>query len=144
MEEALRVIIREAKAGSDHAFLFSTWRDSIWFAEKRDRQDSDAFYRQASKDIAQILRTAQVRIACLESDPDLFLGWAVLTDRRLEFVYVKIDYRRKGIAKLLTKGFETFTEPKTKIGKILASQMREKSPIGETHGRKEEAKTEPA
>jgi ribosomal protein S18 acetylase RimI-like enzyme len=134
MSEAGRAIIREANTGSDHAFLYSTWRNALWYAEKRDPKEADSFYKTQSDEIAKILRSddARTKIACLGDDSDMLLGWAVFLGTHLKFVYVKIDYRGKGIGKLLTKGFKTFDEPQTKIGKSLK----------EKYGRKEETAPE--
>ncbi len=131
MEQPTQVVIRTASAGSDHAFIYSSWRNALWYAERRDPKGSDQFYRGASKRIASIIAApdARVRIACLGDDPDMLLGWSVMLRTQLVFVYVKIDYRRKGIGRLLAKGWTTFSEPETKIGKSLK----------EKHGRKEEA-----
>ncbi len=135
MDGGTQAILREAKSGSDHAFLYSTWRNALWYAEKRDQKTADQFYKDASEKIATLLKLPgiKIRIACLDDDPDMLLGWAVLRSAHLEFVYVKIDYRRKGIGRLLTKGFKTFSEPQTKIGKSLK----------EKHGRQEETKNQP-
>lgn len=130
MDQSTKVVVRELMGGSDHAFIYSTWRNALWYAERRDEKEADHFYKSASEKIAALLKNPDihVRIACLADDPDMLLGWAVLQNDRLEFIYVKIDYRRKGIGHILSKGFKTFSEPETRIGKSLK----------EKYGRKEE------
>jgi hypothetical protein len=58
-------------------------------------------------------------VACLKDDPNFIAGCSVIIKNNIEWVYVKIDYRERGIAKILTKGFETVSEPTTKIGKAI-------------------------
>ena len=134
MEETAQAIIRPARPG-DHALIYSTWRNALWYAEKRDPKESSQFYKDTSEIIRGILSRPEcrVRVACLSEDPDMLLGWSVFLADHLEFVYVKIDYRRKGLGRLLTKGFKTFSQPQTKIGKSLK----------EKHGRKEESQSQP-
>ena len=85
----------------------------LWFAEKRDPKEADEFYRSASEKIAKAIKRpgTEVRVACLADDPDMLLGWSVLHGTHLEFVYVKFDYRGKGIGKLLAKNAATFKAP---------------------------------
>lgn len=141
METQTLVVLRLAQTDSDHALIYSTWRNALWFAEKRDAKTSDSFFKEASEKISEILKAPEtrVRMACLADDPDMLLGWAVLRNTHLEFVYVKLDYRRRGIGRLLTQGFKTFSEPQTRIGRSLAKKHQEK-----THAGKEETKTSSA
>lgn len=131
MEQPSKVIIRKAGTGADHAFVYATWRNALWYAERRQaKNESSDFYKQASKMIADLIDqpNTEVKVACLGDDPDMFLGWSLMRGDHLEFIYVKIDYRRKGIGGLLAKGFKTFSEPKTKIGKALAEKfLKEKT-----------------
>lgn len=134
MDETTKVVVRPSRGGSDSAFLYATWRNALWFAERRDQKDADQFYKNASAFIASMVNQGEVRIAYLSDDPDMLLGWALLIGTRLEFVYVKIEYRREGIGRLLTRGFTSFSEPKTWAGKILATRfIKEKQ-----NGRNEE------
>lgn len=139
MDGSTQAIIRDARSGSDHAFLYSTWRNALWYSEKREQKLADQFYKEASERISSLLklRNIKIRMACLNEDPDMLLGWAVMQDDHLYFAYVKIDYRRKGIGNLLVRGFTTFSPPETKIGKSLAEKfIQEKN-----NGRKEESQT---
>jgi GNAT superfamily N-acetyltransferase len=135
MEQGSKAVLRDANSGSDHAFIYSTWRNALWYAKRRAPSDADAFYKALSEEISRILKGlgTRVNIACLSDDPDMLLGWSVIQDGRLEFVYVKRDYRGKGIGRLLCKGFKSFDPPETKIGKSLVEKF-----LKEQHGRKEE------
>lgn len=132
-----QVTIRPLSGGSDFAFIYATWRNALWFAEKRDPKLADEFFRSASHLITAKTKDADIRIACLSDDSDMLLGWALLIGDNLEFVYVKADYRRSGIGKLLTRGVKTFSPPETRIGRKLIKKYQEKP-----DGREEEAHKE--
>ncbi len=121
-DDALKIIIRNFIPETDSAFLFSTWRNNLWYDEDRDAKQSQAFFSSATKAIKRLLDTPTVKIniACSSNDSDHIVGYSLFTGTNLEFVYVKIEYRGKGIATLLTKGFQTVSEPPTKIGRSIA------------------------
>lgn len=121
--EISTVVRRPFDALTDSAFIFSSWRKALWFDEKRDEKIANQFYSLASKRIKKILALPQtiVRIACLQNDPNHIIGYSVMIDTHLEWVYVKVDYRKQGIATLLIQGFESYSEPETKIGKAIAA-----------------------
>lgn len=113
------VIIRNYKEDSDAPFLFATWRKSIWFENKNNTDSIDPiFFRLKTKQIKLILENphCNVKIACLNDDHDQIVGYSVMIGSEIKFVYVKIEYRKQGIAKLLTRGFIFVSKPETKIG----------------------------
>jgi hypothetical protein len=63
-----------------------------------------------------------VFIATLTDDPHFIVGYSVLEGTHLHWVYVKSEYRETGIGTLLTKGFQTISNPITKIGKAIATR----------------------
>lgn len=119
----IKVIIRAFIPETDSAFLFSSWRNNLWYDEERDNKQSHAFYSATTKAIKRLLLspTLKINIACSSQDPDHIIGYAVFTGTNLEFCYIKIEYREKGIATLLTKGFQTVSPPPTKIGQSIVS-----------------------
>jgi len=132
-----KVIIRPYDPKTDAPLIYSTWRNALWYGDKNN-VDSDEFYAQATREIKKILETSQVRIACLSDDHDLIVGYSVMTGSNIEFVYVKLDYREKGIGALLVKGFTKISTPRTKIG--WAIQKRHKLVIKEKQNVQEETK----
>jgi len=116
-----KVIIRPYDHETDGAFLFSTWRNSIWYENHKEPQ-TNKFHRVINKEIRDILRASKVKIACLDDDPNQIVAYAVMNDKTVEFVYVKIGYRKNGIAKILTKGFTHVAEPLTRIAKAIVTR----------------------
>lgn len=121
-DKTVHIILRDFRPETDNPMIYSTWRNAIWYGEKRDEREANAFYSLATRLIKALLKRPdiQVKIACDRENPNHIVGYSVMRGTHLEFVYVKIDYRRGQIAKLLTKGFKTITEPQTRIGKKLA------------------------
>jgi GNAT superfamily N-acetyltransferase len=59
-------------------------------------------------------------MAVLAGDPTHLVGYSVITGKHLDWVYVKADYRKQGIARLLVpQWIETVTSDMTKIGKAI-------------------------
>ncbi len=119
--ETSTVIVREYNPNTDAPFVYSSWRNNLWYEEKRDDRHSDVFFSLATKQIKRLLqhKYTEVRIACLSHDHDFIVGFSVLTGANIEWVYVRINYRMQGIGRLLTQGFTTVTHPMTKIGKAI-------------------------
>jgi len=117
------VVIRLFDSVNDSPFLFATWRKSLWFMDHTEKDPIDpAFFKQKTNHIKNILAFSKVNIACLKSDPDHIVGFSVFCYKKIEFVYVKIKYRKQGVATLLTKGFVTIAKPFTKIAEAIAKE----------------------
>lgn len=102
--------------------LFATWRNALWFdTEDKDESKNHKFFRDCTRLIKSLLANAdtKARIACLVEDPNLILGASVINKDNLIWVYVKADYRSRGIATLLAKGIKTVSNPSTRIGKAI-------------------------
>lgn len=104
---------------SDAAFVFCTWRDSIWYEEHPETEMDPVYKRQQTKKIRDTLAKSKVTVACLKNNEDHIIGYAVLNDLTIEFVYIKLKYRKNHIATHLVKGFNRVVNPMTKIGKSI-------------------------
>jgi GNAT superfamily N-acetyltransferase len=123
--EVTTVIVRAYDSERDAAMLFSTWRNSLWFdTPGRDESLNHKFFRDCTRLIKTILAhdDARVEIACLSDDPNLILGAAVFNSDNLVWIYVKADYRGRGIATLLAKEAKTVSNPSTRIGKAIVKE----------------------
>jgi hypothetical protein len=117
-----KVITRDFDPEKDKPFIIKSWRDSLWFdnnptIDGRDRTDeSHDFYRKVNKEIKNIIANSIIKIAYSPNEPDFIYGYSVTMNHTLVWIYVKIDYRLNGIAKLLCKDAQRIGEPKTKVG----------------------------
>lgn len=107
---------RDYNPETDEAFLFSTWRNGAYYGGDRALPAQEFFSEQTGR-IRDILKTAQIRVACIKDAPEIVLGYAVFTgDFHLEWIYVKLQFRGKGIGRFLTPQLRTVTPNLTKIG----------------------------
>lgn len=126
-EEATRVIVRRFDPQTDKPFIFSSWRNAVWFGEKRGPEReaiTNQFYKQMTREIARVIKNpaTQVRVACMSHQSDQIAGYAVMEGRHLHWVYVKSDYRGSGIARILTQGFDTISQPMTEASRAIAEK----------------------
>lgn len=120
--EVSTVVVREYDKERDAAMLFATWRNALWFdTPGRDDLLNHKFFRDCTRLIRALLNGPDtvVHIACLSDDPNLILGVSVINKDNLLWVYVKADYRLKGIATMLCRGVNTVANPSTRIGKAI-------------------------
>lgn len=120
---SLNVITRDMEP-RDIPCIYSTWRNSAYYGSKKDHvQPAKIFFKMQTVKIKSILDKSQTKIACLEEDPDLIIGYVVWSGTHLDWIYVKADYRLKGIGGLLLpKGIDTVSSELTKIGKVIAKK----------------------
>jgi hypothetical protein len=124
-EEVTTIVLRSFNPDTDNGLLYSTWRNALWYDEKRDERRASEFYSAATQAIRDLLAGPKtlVRIACSKEDPEFIVGYSVMIGEHLEWAYVKISYREKGIAKLLTKGFKTVAPASTKLGRKIIEKL---------------------
>lgn len=135
MSNGAKVLLREINTKTDLPFIYASWRKQLWNDQPRPEAQAKRFFRQATKNIGELLAkpNAQTIVAVLDDDHDLILGYVVKADDHLEWVYVKLDYRKKGIGKMLVGRFATISKPETKIGRAIA--MDKKLIIKESYGK---------
>ncbi len=137
------VVLRPFDRVFDQPFIFSSWRNALWYDDdNRAEGQSDRFYRHATKSIRTILDSpaCRVRIACVDGVADHIVGYSVVTGDCLQFVYVKADYRGRGIGRLLVPKSITAVSPvMTKIGRAIAIKKNfiKENANGETEERSE-------
>lgn len=119
------VTIREFDEEIDIPFIFTTWRNTLWYDSERDPRKETQFHKAANQQIRRILNypNTSIRMACLKEDPTFLLGYAVITYlTNLEWIYVKFDEREKGIGRLLTRNIKTVSYPTTKLGEQIVNE----------------------
>lgn len=132
--EPVKIVLREFDKERDIPFIYASWRNALWFDEPRDERLASEFFSLATHEIRKVIKRPdiEIRIACDKEDPDFIAGYSVFTGNNLEFVYVKVGFRRKGIAKLLVKGMNTISSPPTQIGEKLMKKWNLE--VKENHG----------
>lgn len=126
--EGAIVVLRGYRPDQDNGALYASWRNALWYGQKKEKQNasrSAEFFSLATQAIKKLLADpkTEVRIACLMDDPNLIAGYSVLTGQHLEFVCVKSDYRRRGIARLLTRAVLTVAPPSTEMGREIIEKL---------------------
>lgn len=122
LEYSVSVIKRPMRI-TDKPFIFSTWRNQLYYeSAKPVTQPPKMYFKKATEMIKQVLEHAQCTVACLESEPDLIIGYSVSSGPHLHWVYVKKDYRNKGIASLLATEITSCDYDLTKTGNTLAKK----------------------
>lgn len=121
MNDQSMVVLRNFNPSEDQALIYASWRNALWFSEAREENSSAKFYAIATRRIRKLLANPdiKIKIACLSEMKDFIVGYSLMDHQHLHWVYVKADYRDKGIGKLLTKGFKTIAVPGTKIGRAI-------------------------
>lgn len=119
--------VRPAK-DSDKAFILATFLRGVYYGDSWfSLIPKDIFmnnYKYIAEDLLSNPNTI-VTIACLPEDPDVILGYSILGKyyQRLDWVYVKSAWRRKGIAKALVPKLPTEATHLTAVGKILMKKF---------------------
>lgn len=94
---------------TDVNFIFSTMLRGLYYASGSiySLMDKEAFFEHYDEVLQKLLRASStvVKIACLEAEPDIILGYALLAyPGILHYVYVKPAWRGQYIAESLCKG----------------------------------------
>lgn len=111
------IVIRPG-VSSDIAFIYATFLQGLYHgSEYFSDVPRDTFFDNYKLVIEALLQRASVRVACLEEDPDVILGYCVYKDNALHWVYTKKPWRKMGIARaLIPVGIDTVTHL-TSVGK---------------------------
>lgn len=106
----------------DWNFILATWLKGLrygndWFG----MVDPSVYYEAYQKVIERILQSpgTDVRVACLKDSPDVILGYAVIRDSTLDWVFVKSRWRTIGIARSLVPENINTVSHLTEIAKSL-------------------------
>lgn len=124
MTDEIEIIIRQ-DSPDDRNFIFATWLRGNYYGCSYFRQmPQDVYYRQYSNIISNALRPEnhpEIQIACDQGRPFWIAGFSVSQGPNLYWVYVKKDYRSRGIASLLLKDKPiTTVKNLTDIGRTIA------------------------
>lgn len=131
--EPMKIILRQFHPELDEACVYATWRNSAFFGIPRRTSEAKqlaeksriTFFKGMTREIRETLKHAVVRIACDANKPTFIVGWSCATGTHLDWIYVKVEYRNQGIAKMLMpKDIETVTNRITKIGEVIIEKKK--------------------
>lgn len=98
----MTVTIRPFNHDTDAGFVFSTWPKGAYYgAIDPIYKSKRVFFNEMYDHVQVMLETAHVMIACLSEASDTIIGYAIRSEDVLEWVYVKEDFRKQGVAILL-------------------------------------------
>lgn len=122
----MRIVVRGYAHAHDAGFVFSTWPKGAYYAAADKIHKSKRVWFNEMYDYVQLaLETGRVLIACHDDTPNVIVGYAVQLDDTLEWVYVKEDYRKQGIATMLYNalGRPTTCRRGTAVGVAIATHL---------------------
>lgn len=99
--------------------VYAKWMQSLRYGNQFFYlADSKSYYEAYQKyiDMLRARPKSLLRIACLTDDVDVVLGWSLIEDHTLHYVYVVKEQRRLGIAKSLVPTEIKQISHLTKIG----------------------------
>jgi ribosomal protein S18 acetylase RimI-like enzyme len=128
MDEAAVVVVRLGTK-EDLPCIYSTWRNSAYYAGGGHRREKSVtratFFRDLNYKIKHILEGAVVHVACLSDSPNTILGYGVFTGSHINWVYIKPDYRRQGLARRLCPTMvDSITSTPTPLGATIANHLK--------------------
>lgn len=98
-----RVVLREFNRDQDVGLILDTFAKGVYHGGiNRPVGGKKSWFEEFHKYVLELLDNADIFIACSDFDQSHILGYAIIEDRCLEYVYVKEWYRNNGIASLLT------------------------------------------
>jgi len=78
---------------TDYPFLFATYLQNNWYDKTNSTiLKKDMWMSLQHKRLEKVLESQPVKVACLQEDPDVILGYA-FHDNDKPFVYVKLAWR---------------------------------------------------
>lgn len=120
MDKTSLVGHREALAG-DRNFILATWLRGLyygntWFKEIPKNVFMENYHNLLDRLLAS--PTVKIKVACLKDDPDVILGYSVVSkdETIVHWVFCKSAWRGIGIARSLVNPQATVATHLTKVG----------------------------
>lgn len=117
--------IRDLKE-SDENFVLSTFLKGLYYGDSWFSQIPKNIFMDNYKKVAQALvKTQVIKIACLKDDPDVIIGYSILSHdyQTIHFVYVKEKWRKRGIGRSLLPQYPNAVSHLTTLGKSLLNKL---------------------
>ena len=113
---------------SDKNFVLATFLRGVYYGDSWFSQIRKDIFMDNYKRIAEFAIDSgkvTVKVACLREDPDIIIGYSILSSdfQAVSWVYVKKAWRLKGIAKSLLPKFPQYITHLTKLGQELMPKL---------------------
>lgn len=93
----MKILIRH-NLPDDEAFIYATYIRNQWFSKDNTTTLKRATWSAIQhKRLEGILGSTQVKLACLDEDPDTIIGYAFMDGANGAFCYVKLAFRSEGL-----------------------------------------------
>lgn len=100
----MKIIIRSFNKETDIAFLYGTLIRGIYFgAVKRSNLNLGPFTEILKPYVERMIEKAKIEVICDFENPTFLLGYSIIDNNHLEWIFVKPLYRNQGIATMLLK-----------------------------------------
>jgi hypothetical protein len=119
--------VRDGKA-EDLSFILATFLRGLYYGDSWFSLIPKAVFMANYKPVIEaLLRKNVVKVACLKEDPDVILGYSILSPdlSTIHWVQVKSIWRRKGIAKSLVPQYPIQVTHLTKLGLSLLPKFQD-------------------
>lgn len=113
-------------AAEERNFVLASWMRSLRHGNDYYKIiESDGYYKAYDHYIKRLLQDPKcaVRLAALSDAPDVLLGFSVSRGTTLDYVFIKPDFRKMGMAKKLVPKGITHTTHLTKTGMTIWVEM---------------------
>lgn len=112
----------------DHHLIYATFLRGLYYGDSWfSLIPKDIFMANYKLYIQALINSPSVviTIACLPDDPDVILGYSILSAdyQTVVWVYVKSAWRKKGIGRALVPQHPTYVSHLTEVGKSLLSKI---------------------
>ncbi len=110
----------------DKNFILSTFLRGLYYGDSWFSQmPKDVFMHHYKLFAEKLLTISNVKVACLPDDPSVIIGYSILSSdyQAISWVYVKKDWRTKGIARSLVPKYPTSVSHLTELGKQLLTKF---------------------
>lgn len=119
--------IRDAKV-EDNNFILATFLRGLYYGDSWFSMIPKPIFMANYKKVANVLLTSPktvIKVACLKEDPDVILGYSILSSdyQAIVWVFVKSAWRRQGIAKTLVPRHPTEVTHLTRLGAELMNKF---------------------
>ena len=114
--------------GTDHNFIMATFLRGLYYGDSWfSLMSKDTFMANYQPVVAALIARRTVKIACLKEDPNVIIGYSILSNdfSTIDWVYVKSAWRKQGIGRSLIPQYPTAVTHLTTLGKTLLPKFQD-------------------